>query len=65
MSFSLDNIPTGAADLVLGLFAAIIKAVKAGDDQEKIDEAAMDAAEATKRYQDRRKFGSGPPPPEA
>ena len=63
MSFTLDNVPTGAAELVLGLFNAIIKAVKAGDDQDKIDEAAMDAAEAAKRYQDKRKFGSGPPPP--
>ena len=63
-AFEIPNVPAGAVDLVLGLFSAIIKAVKAGDDQEKLDEAAMDAAEAAKKYQDRRKFGSGPPPSE-
>lgn len=55
---AIPNVPAGAAELVTDLLAAVFKAVRATS-QEEIDDAAMSAAEAAKRYADKKKFGSG------
>ncbi len=53
----LENIPAGAADLVVELLSAAFKLVRAADNEEAQEEAAMEAAEATKKFLDRKKFG--------
>lgn len=54
----MKRVPPDTAELVVSLLSSVFGLIAAKNDEEK-EEAAMEAAEATKRYLDRKKFGGG------
>lgn len=54
----LEEIPMGAISPILALINAIVRIVKAGDDDAKQQEALMLAAEDMKLELDKKRFGA-------